>query len=290
MTECAPNAATPPRAADPYDGLATDYDRARPNYPDAAIAELPKCSGIVVDVGAGTGIFTRQLALAMPDVRVVGLEPSADMRETARAASAHLPNVGFEPGVAERLPFVDQSASLITTATAVHWFDRPAFYAEAFRCLETNGHLVILQNIRRWWDSVFLAEYEELHEAAVAGYRRGTFPAADGHFRPLDAAGELSGRRDVSRVETRDYAWRRSLASVDFVPFSLSSTITQRAIAAVGRGDYLRRLTDLLERHSEHGRVTIDYIARVVVAERAERTRAFDANRDGGAAAPSHHS
>ena len=54
-----------------YDRLAEQYSQYRPRYPDqlishltAVIAEAP-ASDLVVDVGAGTGIFSRQLRTAL---------------------------------------------------------------------------------------------------------------------------------------------------------------------------------------------------------------------------------
>lgn len=256
--------------ASPYEGLATGYNEARPSYPDEAIAELSGASGLVVDVGAGTGIFTRQIARMLPQAEVVGIEPSADMRHVAEGASANLPNVSFMAGSAEQLPFPDGSVSVLTAATAVHWFDRPLFYAEASRCLRQDGQLVIVQNIRRWWDSEWLAAYEELHESAVEGYRRGTFPAFDGRYRTLDVAAELAGRNEVSSIKSRDFEWRAVLSENDFVTFSLSSTITQRAVSAIGQAAYIERLMHLLRRHSQDGILSIDYVTRVVMATRTD--------------------
>ncbi|MDE1994587.1 MAG: class I SAM-dependent methyltransferase, partial [Rhizobiaceae bacterium] len=139
--------------ASPYEGLASHYNETRPSYPDAAIADLSGTRGIVADIGAGTGIFTRQLAGLLTQAEVIGIEPSADMRRMAEAASSHLGNIAFQSGSAETLPFAAGSVAVVTAATAVHWFDRPAFYSEAFRCLGDGGRLVIVQNIRRWWDN-----------------------------------------------------------------------------------------------------------------------------------------
>jgi SAM-dependent methyltransferase len=62
------------------------YARHRPDYPEALLDWL---AGLVsgrraVDLGAGTGILTRQLAARGWDV--VGVEPNAAMRERAAAA------------------------------------------------------------------------------------------------------------------------------------------------------------------------------------------------------------
>jgi SAM-dependent methyltransferase len=257
-------------AASPYEGLASNYNEARPTYPDAAIAGLAGTTGLAVDVGAGTGIFTRQLARILPQAQVIGIEPSTDMRRTAQAASADLGNVSFLPGSAEELPFADGAVGVITAATAAHWFDRPVFYAEAFRCLEQGGSLVILQNIRRWWNSEWLAAYEDLHESTVDGYRRGTFPSSGGQYRALDVAAELSSHPQAPAVEGRDFEWRTLLSEKDFVSFSLSSTITQRAVAALGEVAYLERLMRLMRIHSQDGVLPIDYVTRVVTATRID--------------------
>lgn len=255
--------------ASPYEGLANSYNDARPSYPDVAIADLSGLSGLAADIGAGTGIFTRQLATLLPRAKVVGIEPSVDMRRMAQSASDHLDNISFLAGSAEELPFADSAVKLMTVATAVHWFDRPVFYAEAFRCLEPGGRLVILQNIRRWWASEWLAAYEDLHESTVDGYRRGTYPSFDGQYRSIDAAAELTAHEQVSSVTTRDFEWRTVLSEADFVRFSLSSTITQRGVAAIGEAAYLDRLTQLVQTHAKDGVMLIDYVTRVVTATHA---------------------
>jgi hypothetical protein len=100
----------------------------------------------------------------------------------------------------------------------------------------------------------------------VNGYRRGSFPAFDGQYRSLDVAAELSGHKQLSTVSTRDSEWRTALSEQDFVSFSLSSTITQRAVATIGETAYLRRLTRLIRSHSRDGLIEIDYVTRVVTA------------------------
>jgi hypothetical protein len=62
-----------------YDRLAEQYSQYRPRYPDQLISHLADiiakapASNLVVNVGSGTGIFTRQLRGALPDaMRIVG--------------------------------------------------------------------------------------------------------------------------------------------------------------------------------------------------------------------------
>ena len=255
--------------ASPYDGIADHYNQARPDYPPAALAMLSvQPSELVADVGAGTGIFSRQLAHALSDARVVGVEPGADMRRAAEAASHELPNLSFVTGAAEALPFPDGSLALVTAATAAHWFNRPLFYGEAFRCLREGGCLAIIQNVRRWSDSPFLTAYEELHEAAVPGYRRDTFPAGGGRYASIDAASELRAQPLASDVREYAFDWRLPMTRETFVTFSLSSTITQHAIRNIGEGAYLARLAAILDRWEDTGTFDVLYVTRLVVASK----------------------
>jgi SAM-dependent methyltransferase len=254
--------------ASPYDGLATRYDRARPSYPHDSLAFLQVEEGdLVADVGAGTGIFTRLLAARLPEARVMGIEVSQDMYRAAQRASTGIGNLAFVKGTAEALPLEDSSARLLTVATAIHWFDRPAFYKEARRCLRPDGELLVYQNIRRWWQSAFLADYETLHEAAVEGYHRGRYPAGHGGFDELDVAGELGPRADFGGVEVREFNWSQQMSIDEFIDFSQSSSITQRAITAMGSEAYLDALRALLMRHATNGLVEISYLTKVTSAK-----------------------
>jgi len=255
----------------PYDGVAIHYGRARPDYPPAALAILQVAAGDrVVDVGAGTGIFSRQLAWSYPDARIVGVEPGADMRSTAEAAATDVPNLSFVAGSAEALPFPDSGLALVTAATAAHWFDRPRFYAEAFRALRVGGRIAIVQSIRRFWESPFLAAYEALHEDTVPGYRRGTFPAGTGGFAAIDAFGELRRHEATGAVQRHAFDWDRPMTRETFIPFSLSSSITRRAILALGETEYLARLNAIIDRHGDaSGGVEVPYLTTVVMAAKA---------------------
>jgi trans-aconitate methyltransferase/Icc-related predicted phosphoesterase len=258
----------------PYDGLATRYGRARPSYPSDSMAFLQVEEGdLVVDVGAGTGIFTRLLADRLPEARVIGIEASQDMYREAERASAAIANLSFMQGTAEALPLGDGSVRLLTVATAIHWFDRPAFYKEAVRCLRPDGELLVYQNIRRWWQSSLLADYETLHETAVKGYHRGRYPAAHGGYDELDVARELATRTDFSDVEVGEFTWSQQMSVDEFIDFSQSSSITQRAITAMGRGAYIDALRALLERHVAEGLVEISYLTKVTSAKPIAESR-----------------
>jgi ubiquinone/menaquinone biosynthesis C-methylase UbiE len=178
-----------------YDTLAEQYSQYRPRYPDqlishvAAIIAKTAGSNLVVDVGAGTGIFTRQLRAALPDeIRIVGIEPGASMRARAVSETADDTRLAYIEGVAEHMPFAGDAARATVAATAAHWFDRPAFYAEARRVLVRGGVIAIVEYVRDQAGSPlatalieFMARYGSQKAYAPADYRRELAEAAGFH-------------------------------------------------------------------------------------------------------------
>jgi SAM-dependent methyltransferase len=72
----------------PFDALASEYDAARPSYPDGLYDALDALAGpldgaLVAEVGAGTGISTRGLLSRGADVVAYDLAPN--MLERLRA-------------------------------------------------------------------------------------------------------------------------------------------------------------------------------------------------------------
>ena len=72
------------------------YDRARPRYPDALIEGIVTGApgGLVLDVGAGTGIVARQFQAA--GCRVLGVDPDARLAEFARRRGVEVEVSSFE--------------------------------------------------------------------------------------------------------------------------------------------------------------------------------------------------
>jgi SAM-dependent methyltransferase len=122
------------------------YDRARPDYPPAAIDWLAARLGLgpgrtVVDLAAGTGKLTRPLAGT--GAAVVAIEPVAEMRARIGPAAACVLD-----GTAEAIPLPEASADAVTVGQAFHWFDGPAALAEIHRVLRPGGALALVWNRR----------------------------------------------------------------------------------------------------------------------------------------------
>jgi len=124
------------------------YERARPEYPPAAVAWLVSHLGlgpgrVVVDVAAGTGKLTR--LLVPTGAQVVAVEPLAEMRAQLRAA---VPGVEALEGTAEALPLADDFADAVTVAAAFHWFRAAEALPEFARVVGPGGRLAIVYNLR----------------------------------------------------------------------------------------------------------------------------------------------
>ena len=120
-----------------------DYSRFRPSYPQEAIAWLrQRCQGeSVVDVGAGTGIFTRELPRFFQNVCAV--EPNAGMRDEFLRL---LPDITCMLSTGENTSLPASSVDLITVAQAFHWLDEEKFKSEAVRILRPGGKAAIIWN------------------------------------------------------------------------------------------------------------------------------------------------
>jgi SAM-dependent methyltransferase len=163
------------------------YERARPEYPAAALRWLAGEVGLgpgrdVLDLAAGTGKLTRPLA-AM-GCRVIAVEPVAEMR--ARIG----PGITALEGTAEAIPRPDASADVVTVGQAFHWFDAPVALAEIARVLRPDGALALVWNRRA-------VERSELHRAvdAIVAPLRGRAPQhASGAWRDAFVPGALLER------------------------------------------------------------------------------------------------
>jgi len=130
-------------------GLVSDtYDQGRPGYPPAIKTWLAEEMQIknqtkVLDLGSGTGKFTRLLAELRADVTAV--EPEASMRARFER---NVPSVPVLDGFAEDLPLASGSMNAVICAQSFHLFASEKAMAEIHRVLKPGGHLGLFWNVR----------------------------------------------------------------------------------------------------------------------------------------------
>lgn len=131
-----------------FSAEAQTYSRGRPEYPNDVLPWLANELGVaagtlVVDLGAGTGKFTKLLVRTGADV--IAVEPVEAMRERLAAS---LPAVRALAGTAESIPLETASADALVCAQAFHWFATDAALAEIHRVLRPGGRLGLVWNVR----------------------------------------------------------------------------------------------------------------------------------------------
>ena len=137
-----------PNRATIFGTVAEQYERARPDYPEEAVAWLASELRIrpgsrVLDLAAGTGKLTRQLVKF--GAGVVAVEPDDAMRaELGRI----LPAVEALAGTAESIPLPDRNVDAVTCAQAFHWFDADSALRELWRVLRPGGGVGLVWNLR----------------------------------------------------------------------------------------------------------------------------------------------
>ena len=111
------------------------YDELRPKPPPDLFELLASLAprqpaGLIVDLGAGTGIST--VPWSTWAARVVGIELNPEMARQARRAQ----NVSYVNASASETGLPDACADVITCAQSFHWMEPESTIAEIARCCD----------------------------------------------------------------------------------------------------------------------------------------------------------
>jgi SAM-dependent methyltransferase len=177
-----------------FDRSAETYERARPDYPRTAVRHLGRVLHLgpgttVVDLGSGTGKFTR--AIAPLRATRLAVEPTPGMRRVFVRA---VPDVPVLDGTAESIPLPDGFADAVVCAQAFHWFRPRRALREIARVLRPGGGLGLVWNTRdealSWSRQVsrIVARYRWMNPRARSRRWRPAFAAENSPFGPLHEA------------------------------------------------------------------------------------------------------
>jgi SAM-dependent methyltransferase len=193
-----------------FGAVAADYDRVRPPpAPEALDWLLPERRDLVVDVGAGTGLFSR--ALASRAAHVVAVEPDERMRAVLQENS---PGVGVIAGSGEAIPLPDASADGVFFSSAWHWVDPDKAIPEVARVLREGGRFGVVWTSRDH-ESDWLRAEEWFRDAAPDGdVLRGEARPA-GRRRRREQSLPTGGA--FTNIETSTFRYTRPMTPVDFV-------------------------------------------------------------------------
>ena len=199
------------------DDIAARYERSRAlpadverQWGDLIARHVGFTADSCVDLGCGTGRFTRVLASTFGG-RVVGIDPSPPMLRAAAEFLRAAPGVSFVHGRAESIPLAPASADLLLMSMSYHHVaDKPAALASIRRTLGTGGVFFVRTCSREALDSYLYQRF--FPEARAFDERR--FPTRDGLVREVGAAGFSHGRFETvtQRVADSLKAYREKVA------------------------------------------------------------------------------
>jgi SAM-dependent methyltransferase len=242
-----------------FDGLAGTYAKFRPDYPSQAIdwilERLPNPRGLIVDVGCGTGISTRQLAER--GCRVIGIEPNESMRAEA-ATTASAGKVDYRAGRAEATGLQSDSADAVLAAQAFHWFDPDAALREFHRLIGDKGWANLLWNIANLDDPFTAGYWSILRESS---------PEPE----VVEEPHHLTGQALLESPLFEDGAVRSTphgqcLDEAGLLGRSFSASFAPKACDASRR--IAERMSELFARYAVNDRVSIAYRTTVYQARR----------------------
>ncbi|RVK85231.1 class I SAM-dependent methyltransferase [Sinorhizobium meliloti] len=271
-------AAASPRTAPTFESDFAELWRLydfRPEYPSEAVsaiatlAEAQPANKIIVEVGAGTGLFTRPLARHLNGTRkIVALEPSADMRQRGISLSAGVPGgeaIDYVDGLAEALPVGAGSTCLVVAACAVHRFDRAKFYDECRRVLVPDGALAFVE-YRLSGDGPAEDIYGMI-ENNLPGYQRGAHTNATGQYETVDLQGEMLATGAFTRIRRSFCDFEIAWSHDDFVGFVRSLTPVMKAVRLHGAETMEAHIDAIFDRYSaERSSVGVNFRCELVQA------------------------
>jgi SAM-dependent methyltransferase len=250
-----------------FDQDAERYDRARPGYPPAVIADLSARAGLgpgtrVLEIGPGTGQATLDLARLGPRVTAVELGPH--LAGVLRRRSEGLP-VEVHVGAFETWPLPPSPFDAVTSFTAWHWLDPTIRSARAAAALRPGGTLATVTTSHvRGGGVAFFAAMQAVYEYWDPSTPPGLRLAESADIPPdLD---EVDSSPDFGPATRTRHEQDISYSRDEYLDLLLTYS-GHRALPAPRQAGLLCDLGTLIDEHG--GEVTKRYLYEVRVARRS---------------------
>lgn len=219
------------------------YIKGRPAYSSEGLDFIIRQVGlessmVVADIGAGTGILTRDLESRFH--KVIAIEPNDDMRSVLGPKALK--------GTAENTGLLNESVDAIFAAQAFHWFEPKMARTEFRRILKSPKPVILLWNERQTpsgsgaaaLDSLMqslrtqIAQALEANESAIQGF----FESKVLNKAEFENPTFLDKDELQSMVLSRSYAPRKN---------------------EYGYRELIRELDSLFEKHAINGLFSVGY-------------------------------
>jgi SAM-dependent methyltransferase len=247
------------------------YDRHRPDYPDAVVDDLISLAGLapgspVLEVGAGTGKASAMFAAR--GMRVLAVEPSAEMGAVARRVCAAVGDVRVEQSDFEGWDPAGRTFPLLFAAQAWHWVDPGVGFAKAAEVLRPGGVLAAFWNRAVWARAQLRDAVLDAYQRTVPEILAETDPIHPGSMLPADNEEwrrEVAATSGLSAADVRDYEWTQTYSGAGYAAL-LDTHSTIRVLDPARRSELLGAVASAIE---ERGNVlTLPFITRLCLASR----------------------
>jgi SAM-dependent methyltransferase len=229
-----------------FESAADEYDAARPAYPSCVYDALGVLTGLwVLDVGAGTGLATRQLTAR--GAAVIALDPGPEVLGRARARTLDLCAVVADGA---RLPVRDDAVDLVCFAQAWHWLNPSTRVAESHRVLHDGGRWAAWWSHARADDEDWFDQYWTTIERECRGTHRGQ--------RDVDWGATIDEPSRFDVTERFVAPWIRKITVDDWMTDQLSHSYVI-ALPDGARTALLRDLRRIVDERFPDGVISVPY-------------------------------
>ncbi|MCR4275060.1 MAG: class I SAM-dependent methyltransferase [Candidatus Campbellbacteria bacterium] len=239
-----------------FGALVKEYKKARRPYPAEVFNFLKKNlttkDSLILDLGCGTGISTRQLTKYG---HVIGCDPDVVMLRAAKKYPK-INNEKYVTGYANNLPFKDRTFDVVTAFGAFHWFNDRKSISEIRRVLRPGGIIFIVNKmgLKSWGEGYRRMIIRTIHRE-VAHFRKNIL------YKPQTSL--LQNR--FKKIKIR--AWRKSeLFSIPNALEYVQSVSIWNSVPALLKSKALDGLKKYFKKmKSEKGEIERKLAVRVVV-------------------------
>jgi uncharacterized protein (TIRG00374 family) len=115
------------------------------NLADIIKNNIPKniSKPVIVDLGVGPGLLSKEILKKIPEVKVIGIDPSQEMLNLAKK---NVKNDSFQTflGASEKIPLENNTADILVSRFSLTYWDNPKeSFEEIKRILKPDGKLVL---------------------------------------------------------------------------------------------------------------------------------------------------
>ena len=181
----------------------------------------------ILDVGAGTGFCSQQLAVRYAKAEILVLDFALNMLQQAQGHRSWWQRLRhryrFIAGDAEQLPLADGSVDMLVSSLAIQWCnDLDKVFAEFRRVLAPGGMLMFttfgpdtLKELRASWstvdDEVHVNHFFDMHDVGDALMRHGfAEPVMDTEYLTMTYRDVLTLMKDLKQIGAHNVTQGRS--------------------------------------------------------------------------------